>query len=1190
MLVMAMFVIIAGGTGGLKVEAAQERGFKIKQEHLAGSKKLGGPKATPGCTDPKNDATDLGYATVTDVDKANISKCLIAYYIAPATTKETSGNIIVKYTDCEYLPKEGGVSPGKDVWCKTAEKLDAKLEPTGAFMEPVAWKMLDSDCKSENDKTCTAKQTSCFSYYVEPIQVCDYGPNGEFTTIGLEKGVGENSTTKVLPSDNGWACRINIKAGNLTSSNKSTYGKWICNKTGDAELTNISSDDPRNVCQAIVTNDIQGTKANCNPGKITFSDSNSLMWYHSITNDDTDFNGRSFVAAKGDGVFIRVNELDIQKSCTITGEISQTGNVNCSKVTKAQFFEKVKSYCIEAKAKNPKVNCEDPPKGTSASRTGNTGADGAQSEIDSTNNKSVEDAKNQAKNGNPFEAIFSFLYQFIAAIIMVFLFIIRYLQMEILLLFISVMTVLLNLSPNTGFLTTLAVPLWSIFAQIASLGAVGLLIFYGSATMIGIKGYEYNNTIAKGAKVAIYVFVSNFTYFGLAFAISLLDGFSKLIVFVFGGGSVFKLFEALIASVSGISKIRSTVEGGGAFNLVPDIGSGLKAVGSVFGKGSSDITTILVAEIIVVVGLGVIIWAFGRIFFMLLTRVAILLLLLITSPIWVLGVLVGESLPQQIKSQVDKALSLVGGTIVFNFAFIITLVLVTIITQKINGGIADFQKTITDALVPQTNSGLALLNGVNASAATGLSEADFLGFGAGGFGNTISVCAVLAINIAIIYFAFDSLASLIDTSIQSVGASVSKGIGRNLQNFRKADSFGQGIAMMGQDAFKYGKQAVTGGNDLIADGAGAGLKGISMGYKGAKSVQKTLGTKNGRERLGYDITNISKSVVDGLNVKKNGMGSIFKIGGNLKNTVEGEDARRQAEKLALEARDQSDIASRNESKSAQYNAAGRLNKDRILNSDNKNLNSGDINLKDNYNIALNNLQDYEDETNKLVKDYEKLNKKVSEFNEKNGLDAGMSVDDMRTAGYTALADQKSDLIQDRVDLKRDINDRTSRNDNGTLKNTTGSALELDVKTTNKEIQGKTNIQGKEVYNTDKAASFQKLANIQRINVGRLADQTEAYVKVNEQAVKSILESRKSDVEDLEAYNNGAITGILNNAEQFGKRIENAAQAKPITDFASLNKRVTDPRVRNQSSDVAKDENIEKTKNMTRRTYFGESKK
>jgi hypothetical protein len=565
--------------------------------------------------------------------------------------------------------------------------------------------------------------------------------------------------------------------------------------------------------------------------------------------DNTNLFSQSLVNGEGSSSFnLCTKYLGFTEKPQIAVQTESAANVTkCTLPTDAELkeFEKNTDF---AKDKAAKLYCKE------AQGTGIYRCDKIDYAGDSSGtkcvavNKAAKDSalkttKQTGQDNNPITAatggIFTLIYQIVAAIIMALLFLVRYLQMMILLLFISVMTVLLNLSPNTGFLTTLAVPLWSIFAQIASLGAVGILIFLGSATMIGIEGFEYTKTIERGAKVAIYVFVSNFTYFGLAFAISLLDGFTKLIVFVFGGGSVFKLFEALIASVSSISKIKNQT---GGWALIPDVGNGLQAIGgTIFGKGAGDITTNLVGEIIVVIGLGLIIWVFGRIFFMLLTRVAILLLLLITSPIWVLGILVKDSLPSQLQGQVDKAVSLVSGTIVFNFAFITTLVLVTIITQKINGGISEFQKTIVANFEPATNTGLAFIDGVsaNAQSTSGVLSSDaFLGFGAGGFGDTISVCAVLGINLAIIYFAFDSIANLIDTNIQSVGKAVGGAVGKNLQNFRNAKSFKEGIGMMGQDAFKYGKMAVTGNNELIADGAGAGLKFGNQVGKGTVGVAR----------------------------------------------------------------------------------------------------------------------------------------------------------------------------------------------------------------------------------------------------------------------------------------------------------------------------------------------------------------
>jgi hypothetical protein len=759
--------------------------------------------------------------------------------------------IPMQFTQCVFINAGGalGVGGGIDAICKKGEKrnfvkgdIDIKSDDTEgkSDFKPTHKIVLDNQCKDFSsgnypkgnfkcDESLKAAEDS------NPIKNYCWGyPDNQTYGIvcdDLDVAVGSNTSNTQSLSDNGWVCVVKTVANSAAYQGLSVSG-WSCSKGVDKD---IDRNDTKNQCGVFNARSQNNNTAkdliirlSCQTKTITFSDGKGTQPFW--------FSNQEFLWKDGD-TWKQVNQESLAKLCKVDESsdlesevlIGSDGNINCKNVKQADFLKEYKT----AEAADTTNNFQ----------TGdNKGGAVGQAKVGS----------NAPKADNPLGGLFTVIYQIVAAIIMAFLFLIRYLQMTVLLLFISVMTVLLNLSPNTGFLTTLAVPLWSIFAQIASLGAVGILIFLGSATMIGIEGFEYDKTIAKGAQVAIYVFVSNFTYFGLAFAISLLDGFTKLIVFVFGGGSVFKLFEALIASVSSISKV------GPGTSLIPDLNNIGASVGAVFGTmtkggGAGNITTTLVKEIIVVVGLGLIIWVFGRIFFMLLTRVAILLLLLITSPIWVLGILVKDSLPQELKPQVDKAVNLVSGTIIFNFAFITTLVLVTIITQKVNGGISDFQKSVADAFVPATNTGLAFIDGISANAQTGgtLSNDAFLGFGAGGFGETISVCAVLGINLAIIYFAFDAIANLIDTNIVNVGKAVGGAVSKNLQNFRKADSFGQGLAMMGQDAFKYGTLATTGGNGLIADAGGAaaklGNKSVKLGAKGINSSFK-FATNKGEYR------------------------------------------------------------------------------------------------------------------------------------------------------------------------------------------------------------------------------------------------------------------------------------------------------------------------------------------------------
>lgn len=819
---------------GVRVEAAVTGGFKVtgvEELNNSDGKCIATIAGQDGSNNPKIFA--LGENGVLDVSK--LTNCV---YGRLGNIQGKSGKVEVKLSGCEISEKLSG----RDLFCSKAIDLADGV----TSYKPTHWKFDKSSCPDSVDRInetffCTTKQyegnnkgKQCYgNVELNKFVICDADENG------IRPNAKENTAGSVEFKDNGWTCGVEVESD---GNNRGTYRGWKCIKDDGGLI--VDSTEADNVCNLFNFTGSTLPELNCRATKIKFSNGTSKFWIQSGVGLDANASGL-FKAEKPDKSYATLEKKELFEACkfttttpkTIYFDTFQKGSPesDCSGVTKEQFFDTLKAICDTQSAK---AGCNSKP-GESGDRVGGSSSDAAQ--------KAAED---KAKGGdNPFGGLFTIIYQVVAAIIMALLFLVRYLQMEILLLFISVMTVLLNLSPNTGFLTTLAVPLWSIFAQIASLGAVGILIFLGSATMIGIEGFEYDKTIAKGAKVAIYVFVSNFTYFGLAFAISLLDGFTKLIVFVFGGGSVFKLFEALIASVSSVSKISSNGQSGN--NLIPDFTGGFKAITGVFGKGAGDVTTLLVSEIIVVIGLGLIIWVFGRIFFMLLTRVAILLLLLITSPIWVLGILVKDSLPSQLQGQVDKAVSLVGGTIVFNFAFITTLVLVTIITQKINGGISEFQKGIADAFVPATNTGLAFIDGVSANAQTSgvLSNDAFLGFGAGGFGETISVCAVLGINLAIIYFAFDSIANLIDTNIQAVGKAVGGAVGKNLQNFRKADSLGQGLAMMGQDAFKYGKMAATGNNGLIADAGGAAAKlgnsSVKLGAKGINSSFKFATNKDG---------------------------------------------------------------------------------------------------------------------------------------------------------------------------------------------------------------------------------------------------------------------------------------------------------------------------------------------------------
>jgi hypothetical protein len=827
-----------GFTGkGVIAEAAVTIGFKITYKEAL-SNLLGGGKCV-GTTDQniKNVSTDLNvYLNWGGPEGKELLNGCVYGQLGNGYGKSGNPEARAKLTGCELVIKNGG----RDLFCtKAVDNID------GNEYKGTHWKFDSVSCtlkipSSEGVHYCTEKQQgkSQQCYYADgssknngvsnTFTICDSGENGGRTQVGTSA-----DDTKVF-KDKGWACTFFINSD--ANLNRATYGSWACTKD-DLSKVAIPGDSPENVCNLFNLNGVKEPILNCDPGKIQFKDGVSKFWTGTGMSINSYKSGLSdFIVEREDKSFYRLTDTDIIKNCKLSVDQPETfisefsgdqAISNCKNVTKTEFFGAVKAECDKQLAQNPNAKCNSKP-GESADREGVANSANGQS-----------NAEKKAKVGNIAGDAFTLIYRIIAMIIFALLFVVRYFQTFILLAFISIMTVLLNLSPNTSFLTQLAVPLWGIFAQIANLGAVFVLIYLGSATMIGIM--KYDEAIKKGTQVALYTFVSSFTYFGLAFVISLLDGFTKLIVYVFGGGSIFKLFEALLSSVSSISTIGYV-----GLNLVPDVGALANGIGKFGQGGTPEITTNLVSEIIVVVGLTLILIVFKNIFFMLLTRVAILLLLLITSPMWVLGYLVKDSLPGDLKGQMEKAVTLTFNSIVFNFAFILTLVLVTIITQKINDGTAAFitNSGVSNFFLPQTNSGLALLDPVTASAQQ-LSDSNFSSFGAG-FTKTISVCTVLAMNLVIIQQAFKFVETLIDDSIVKAGQAVGGAVSKNLQNFRKTESFKQGIGMLGKDLYSGATKAITGDNQLIKDAGGAGVKGLNFAGKGVVGANRYIRDADGK--------------------------------------------------------------------------------------------------------------------------------------------------------------------------------------------------------------------------------------------------------------------------------------------------------------------------------------------------------
>jgi hypothetical protein len=891
----------------------------------------------------------------------------------------------VNFTQCQVTYK--GSTPGIDIPAWFCGKSDnASLTKAGGIETIIA------NCNKSNS-TYECGEGSligevCIRRGSDEVFFCK-NSKGKIASLGDSKNVYEQpDKTKVMPliyndKDIEISCLIEVIEN--TTVNGSYLPKKIIacaagSLTDPAKIIEVESRDGQFTARAncqVIASQVVGNISPWNRGGVTLNCYKEKISFSGGGKTDVWFSDPTFQVLTPENKIVVIKYQSMDPLCG--DKIRDAGNKTC-KITKEAFFKEVAAKV--GKDPNDFVLGE--------TGTGSTGAAGVGegNTIGNVASKVAGDA-------------FTLIYRIIAMIIFALLFVVRYFQTFILLAFISIMTVLLNLSPNTSFLTQLAVPLWGIFAQIANLGAVFVLIYLGSATMIGIM--KYDEAIKKGTQVALYTFVSSFTYFGLAFVISLLDGFTKLIVYVFGGGSIFKLFEALLSSVSSISTI-----GYAGLNLVPDVGALANGIGKFGQGGTPEITTNLVSEIIVVVGLTLILIVFKNIFFMLLTRVAILLLLLITSPMWVLGYLVKDSLPGDLKGQMEKAVTLTFNSIVFNFAFILTLVLVTIITQKINDGTAAFitNSGVSNFFLPQTNSGLALLDPVTASAQQ-LSDSNFSSFGAG-FTKTISVCTVLAINLVIIQQAFKFVETLIDDSIVKAGQAVGGAVSKNLQNFRKAENFKQGIGMLGQDIFKGASYAVTGDNQLIKDAGGAGAKGISMGLKSTGSLIKTVGTTDGRQAFrkgmaenSQKMQNKLRGTVDlgnSLNLF-NGMTfdeRVKRLGGVVKNGITADVARRNIDrdKAAADealinredsernAKVQTDLAS-TESQNAQ-NARTQSESDKadILNS--TSLSSSEQAIKNFFQNAESILQRNQAAFDSNTQQLESVKGKIKAFQDKNG--------------------------------------------------------------------------------------------------------------------------------------------------------------------------------------------------------------
>ena len=453
------------------------------------------------------------------------------------------------------------------------------------------------------------------------------------------------------------------------------------------------------------------------------------------------------------------------------------------------------------------------------------------------------DRKSTLKTDDPLGSVFSMLYKIVLMIVYILEIITQYLMMTVLLLLSTITATLMNLSPNAPYLVNVAVPLSGMFGNLANLVMGFLFIMTGSQAMMGlIKSEEAINRVVQ---LSIYAVVSNFVYLMLAFIVSVVDGFTQLIIKVFAGGNTYKLFYGLFSQFATISSVRKD----GA--LFPNIGQAIgEGVGAAFSGAPGVFTNLVITEGIVIIMFMVMIWIFKDTFVLVLTRSTILLLFLITSPILALAYLAKDMMPSEIRNQVSSLPNQIFTAVSFNFTFIIAIVMCFRITQQAQegfkaalggGGLSAGPATGTPA---KTTAFMDAFGGITGSADVGSQ----LESGTYGLMNTVAGIAPVFIGIAILYFVNDFYKKAYFPAVQAAASSVGKGISGGMKDFMQTKTAGERMALLGRGAYNAVTGVGTGQRssdnfNLFKDGAGAAIKG------GAVALSTTAGVARVATRI-----------------------------------------------------------------------------------------------------------------------------------------------------------------------------------------------------------------------------------------------------------------------------------------------------------------------------------------------------
>jgi hypothetical protein len=464
--------------------------------------------------------------------------------------------------------------------------------------------------------------------------------------------------------------------------------------------------------------------------------------------------------------------------------------------------------------------------------------DAIKTKIDSST-PTVQATTSGQVGGAGLGGLFSILYKVVITILLIVLILIEYVQMIILTIMAYIISALLDLSPSAPILTKIGLPLWQIFANLANFLVVGFMVYVGAATMIGLRKTEQAGKDV--VTIAVLAMLLNTTYFFLNFVITTVDGFSRLLISVFvGNGGLFGLFSGLFGLFSKVSVLR---DGKGAIdvsspvsavgNFAGTLGSAVGAITTQFGANDNGaaLTFTFLGEALVVISFFIILLIFKDTFVLVFARVTILLLLLITSPVWVVAFFLKDIFKSSpISAAISKLPSQLFGTIFYNFALVLGIIITVLVTGSAQEGFKGYKLDIA-------NSGGTI-------AGNAADSANFLS--PNGASLIIAGVVPVFLGVAILYFinqAFKNLFPLLDqigTQIGNGATDIAKGIisgdvkGGITKTFKAATTLATGGGQLENIATTAPKLAVKGGImglgglAMIGDGATGGRLGLQQ--------------------------------------------------------------------------------------------------------------------------------------------------------------------------------------------------------------------------------------------------------------------------------------------------------------------------------------------------------------------------